>query len=146
MRLSWAVTTTQVKVELGCDNKHDFHALVQCQICGKVPVNSPKKTTVSGYLMLLLHGMMIQWRLTNSEYLFIEVIRFLVCWRKRYWYNLNSLKLKEEIVNVKNNILTLDQNEDNLTAEEFDEILHYIWLLNILYCTQYMNLYWFGIQ
>jgi hypothetical protein len=30
---------TRVEVELGCDNKHDFQALVQCQICGKVPVN-----------------------------------------------------------------------------------------------------------
>jgi hypothetical protein len=39
LRLSWTVTTTQVEVELDCDNKHDFQALVQCQICEKVPVN-----------------------------------------------------------------------------------------------------------
>ena len=36
------------------------------------------------------------------------------------------LNFVKEIVNVKNNILTLDQYEDNLTAEEFEEILHYI--------------------
>ena len=36
------------------------------------------------------------------------------------------LNFVKEIVNVKNNILTLDQHEDNLTAEELEEILHYI--------------------
>ena len=38
-------------------------------------------------------------------------------------WRLNCLK---KIVNVKNNILTLDQHEDNLTAEELEEILYYI--------------------
>ena len=32
----------------------------------------------------------------------------------------------KEIVNIKNNILNLDQNENNLTPEELEEILEYI--------------------
>ena len=36
------------------------------------------------------------------------------------------LNFVKEIVNVKNNILTLDQNEESLTTEELEEILDYI--------------------
>ena len=36
------------------------------------------------------------------------------------------LNFVKESVNVKNNILTLDQNEDSLTTEELEDIFHYI--------------------
>ena len=36
------------------------------------------------------------------------------------------LNFVKEIVNIKNNILNLDQNENNLTTEELEEILEYI--------------------
>jgi hypothetical protein len=36
------------------------------------------------------------------------------------------LNFVKEIVNIKKNILNMDQNENNLTTEELEEILEYI--------------------